>query len=131
MNGKQRIAELIEELNSRTDMPLFDDEKEGRLGHGMAQTIGYQSVFAGAKGIRILTGAGIPRKFISTRENWNGGGNYPTRSAHAKIEFPHHTSRDSQYCLCGCMEIGREIVQNLTDMGIKAQMGGRTQWNDR
>lgn len=128
--SKARIAELIEELQNKTDKPLFESEKEGRLGGGMAQTIGYTNIWAGAKGIRILTGAGIPRKFINTKETW-GNGRFPTRSAYAKIEFPHHTSRDDQTCLCGCMEIGSEIVSLLHDMGIKSQMGGRTQWNDR
>ena len=128
--SKERIAELIEELQNKTDKPLFESETEGRLGGGMAQTIGYTNIWAGAKGIRILTGAGIPRKFINTKETW-GNGRFPTRSAYAKIEFPHHTSRDDQTCLCGCMEIGSEITSLLHDMGIKAQMGGRTQWNDR
>jgi len=128
--SKARIAELIEELTNKTDTPLFEANTEGRLGGGMPQTIGYNNIWAGAKGIRILTGAGIPRKFINTKETW-GNGRFPTRSAYAKIEFPHHTSRDDQTCLCGCMEIGSEIIQNLHDMGIKAQMGGRTSWLDR
>lgn len=134
--SKEENQKLIEELTNKTDMPLFERDIEGRLGGGMPQTIGYTSVFiGGATGIRQLTALGIPREFITVRQCWDdvnaGRSRYPKRKAVAKIEFPHHTSRDDQTCICGCMEIGSQIVKNAQDAGFKAQMGGRTHWLDR
>ena len=123
--SKAEVASMIEELTNMSDKPLWESSKEG-----MPQRIGYTTIYAGAKGIRVLTGAGIPRKFIHVKETW-GNGRFPTRSAYAKIELNAPSSMDDMDNLDGSVELAEKIVETLKSMGIKSQMGGRTSWLDR
>ena len=116
---------MIEELTNMSDKPLWESNIEG-----MPQKIGYTTIYAGAKGIRILTGAGIPRKYINVKETW-GNGQYPTRSAVAKIALNAPSSVDDIDNLDGSLELAEKIVETLKSMGIKSQLGGRTSWLDR
>ena len=122
---KAEIASMIEELTNMSDSPLW----ERNIDH-MPQKIGYTSIWAGAKGIRVLTGAGIPRRFINVKETW-GNGRFPTRSTYAKIELNAPSSMDSMDNLDGSVELAEKIVDTLRGMGIKAQTICRTSWTDR
>jgi hypothetical protein len=122
---KAEIASMIEELTNMSDKPLWESNIEG-----MPQRVGYTTIYAGAKGIRVLTGAGIPRHFIHVKETW-GNGRFPTRSAYAKIELNAPSSMDDMDNLDGSVELAQRIVDTLKSMGIKSQMGSRTRWLDR
>ena len=122
---KAEVANMIEELTNMSDSPLWERNIDR-----MPQKVGYTSIWAGAKGIRVLTGAGIPRKFIHVKETW-GNGRFPTRSAYAKIELNAPSSVDDMDNLDGSVEVAEKIVEALKSMGIKSQMGGRTTWLDR
>ena len=122
---KAEVANMIEELTNMSDSPLWERNIDR-----MPQKVGYTSIWAGAKGIRVLTGAGIPRKFIHVKETW-GNGRFPTRSAYAKIELNAPSSMDSMDTLDGSVELAEKIVDTLREMGIKAQTICRTSWTDR
>ena len=123
--SKEAVSSMIEELTNMSDSPLWERNKEG-----MPQKVGYTSIWAGAKGIRVLTGAGIPRHFINVKETW-GNGRFPTRSAYAKIELNAPSSMDDMDNLDGSVELAEKIVETLREMGIKAQTISRTSWLDR